>query len=311
MNKQNSEAVFDPEKLPFFRREQAFEPRKGEDFHQFTVEVAADEVFLMRSDSQIVYVNQSACNKLGYQPSELVGKFVWEWDPLFPQAAWPGFWQEVVSAKHVYFETQHRNKAGKVFPVEIHGHYFEQNGEPYLVALVTDLTERKQNEALIYKQANYDQLTGLPNRYFFMDRLEHALTSAARSKQKVALLFLDLDFFKAINDEYGHHIGDQLLSQAATRLKESVREADTVARLGGDEFVIILENVDNTDLVSDVAAKLRHKLCQPYLINGMNLEVGCSVGMALYPDHADNTAQLLICADKGMYAAKEASRNLE
>lgn len=140
------EIEFDPARLAYFKADKPMPQNQQADFFEFCTQVAADEVFLMRSDSQIVYVNQSACNKLGYEKNELEGMRVWEWDPLFPQSVWPGFWAEFVDKKHLHFETQHKKKTGEVFPVEIHAHLYTQAGEPYLLAFVQDIQERKQAE---------------------------------------------------------------------------------------------------------------------------------------------------------------------
>lgn len=302
------EQKFDPNALPFFRREIAYSGTADQDFYQFAVEVAADEVFLMKSDSQIIYANAAACEHLGYLHEELIGKYVWEWDPLFPEEAWPGFWQEFIEAKHLHFETQHRTKLGVTFPVDIHAHLYEREGQSYLLALVNDLTEKKHNEKLIYQQANFDHLTGLPNRYLLMDRLQQSVLSAKRSQQTVALLFLDLDNFKVVNDSLGHHIGDQLLFETARRIKNNVREVDTVARLGGDEFVIILEEVPTENIIA-IADKLCHAISYPYQLSGHDCEITTSIGIAIYQDDLDNYDELLIQADKAMYAAKQEGRN--
>ncbi len=128
-------------------------------FNQFSTEIAADEVFWMQSDSRIVYANKSACNRLGYSRDELLQMYVWDWDPLFPQEAWSGFWQDFVAKKHVIFETQHRAKSGEVFPVEIKAHYFESDGEGYLFAYVTDISERKrQDDQIRSYQENLENL---------------------------------------------------------------------------------------------------------------------------------------------------------
>lgn len=299
---------FDPAKLPFFSRESIVKTPYQDDFYKFAVEVAADEVFLMKSDSQIVYVNHSACEQLGYRQEELVGMFVWEWDPLFPKEAWPGFWQEFVNSKHLHFETQHRKKSGQVFPVEIHAHYFKHNDQEYLLALVNDLTERKKSEQLIYKQANYDHLTHLANRYLLMDRLEHAILNAQRTQQQVAVIFIDLDKFKEINDTLGHDAGDQVLVEAAQRLTDNVRESDTIGRLGGDEFVIVMENFTKQNLDA-VVEKLSAVFRQPFYIDTAPWRVTISIGVAMFPEHADNKTDLLKYADIAMYKVKQKGRD--
>ena len=129
--------------LPFFQVEPIIKSQSKSDFFQFAVESAADEVFLMKSNSEIVYVNESACRKLEYTHEELIGKCVWQWDPLFPKEVWPGFWEEFSNKKHLHFETQHQTKNGRVYPVEIHAHYYKNDDNEFLLAFVNDITEKK------------------------------------------------------------------------------------------------------------------------------------------------------------------------
>ena len=176
------------------------------------------------------------------------------------------------------------------------------------VGTVQDITERKQAEDQLAYLANYDALTGLPNRYLFQDRLEHTLRQANRSGEQLALLFLDLDRFKAINDTFGHAVGDEMLKLAARRLLSAVRTSDTVARLGGDEFTLLLENVSDSEEVSSVAHKALDAMSQPFVLGGRELCVSVSIGIALYPGDAADTATLLKHADAAMYQAKEQGR---
>lgn len=156
--KKSGKKSFDPARLPFYQAESAVDS-KNLDFFKYAIEVAADEVFLMQSDSGIVYVNQSACNRLGYTSDELVGMKVWQWDPLFQESAWPGFWEDFVDKKHLHFETQHRTKFNEIFPVEIHAHYFAQDNEEFLLAFVNDLSEKRrleqENIELVYREKEY------------------------------------------------------------------------------------------------------------------------------------------------------------
>ncbi|MCP5158943.1 MAG: EAL domain-containing protein [Gammaproteobacteria bacterium] len=177
-----------------------------------------------------------------------------------------------------------------------------------VVGTIQDITERKQAEGQLAYLANYDALTALPNRYLFQDRLEHALRQADRNGSQLALLFLDLDRFKAINDTFGHGVGDQLLKAAAQRLVGIVRNSDTVARLGGDEFTLLLENSIDGEEVSDVACKVLAALNQPFHLVGRELFVSASIGIALYPGDAGDTDTLLKHADTAMYRAKEQGR---
>lgn len=157
-------------------------------------------LILMNSKSEIVYANKSAHDKLGYEYGTLVGMRVWEWDPLFPEEAWLGFWEQLKVHKFIQVETQHRSKSGLVIPVEVRSYYYPGDGkgnEELLLGFVQDLTEKKKAEELLRKQANYDSLTGLANRTLLLDRLEQLLLQARREESKFALLFIDLTTLKS------------------------------------------------------------------------------------------------------------------
>ncbi len=177
------------------------------------------------------------------------------------------------------------------------------------IGLVQDITNLKNAENQLAYLANYDPLTGLPNRHLFQDRLKHAIQQAGRNGKKVALLYLDLDHFKAVNDALGHPIGDQLLLQATDRIKHSIRESDTAARLGGDEFTVVIEQVENSLQVALVAEHLLTALSQPYQIGSHEVFVSASIGITYYPTDGRNINKLLKNADSAMYLAKEQGRN--
>ncbi|MBV6272993.1 EAL domain-containing protein [Alcaligenaceae bacterium CGII-47] len=177
------------------------------------------------------------------------------------------------------------------------------------VAMLSDITEKKQTEALIWRQAHHDPLTGLPNRQYFTLRLEQALEQADRESAPLALLFLDLDMFKEINDSMGHGIGDQLLIEVARRLNACTENIGFVARLGGDEFIIIVEHIVDRGLVEDLCSQILASLTEPYRLAGEALRVSVSVGVALYPNDAEDQETLMRHVDLAMYAAKDAGRN--
>ena len=172
-----------------------------------------------------------------------------------------------------------------------------------------DLEERKRVEQSIRHIAHHDALTGLPNRSLFRDRLTHAMAQADRYHQKLAVMFLDLDRFKAINDTLGHNVGDQLLKIAAERLRSCVRDSDTVARLGGDEFTVIVEDIVEDHDAAAVAQKILDTLSQPFNLYGHEVFISVSVGVTLYPSDDENADNLLRNADSAMYRAKEFGRN--
>lgn len=157
--------------------------------------------------------------------------------------------------------------------------------------------------------AHHDLLTGLPNRGLFHERVEQGLALARRNQSKLALMFLDLDRFKPINDCYGHAAGDALLQQAAQRMSACLRESDTVGRMGGDEFVLLLPAVDHAAAACQVAEKIRNVLNQPFVVDGQTLSISATIGVALYPDQGSDALELARHADAAMYQAKENGRN--
>ena len=175
--------------------------------------------------------------------------------------------------------------------------------------LKSEILERRKAEERIWHVANHDALTGLPNRYLFRDRLTRALAQAQRHATKVALVFVDIDRFKSINDTLGHDLGDRLLQQAAKRLQEMVRAEDTVARLGGDEFVVVLEDIKSIDEISDLTERMRCSLLPPVHLDGHALHMSASFGVSLFPDHTEDSEVLMRNADTAMYHAKSAGRN--
>ena len=184
------------------------------------------------------------------------------------------------------------------------------NVSHYICTLI-DITDRKKSEARIQFLAEHDVLTELPNRALFAKRLGVAIGNARRARRRVAVLFIDLDRFKNINDSLGHHIGDGLLRSVSRRLLKAVRSNDTVSRLGGDEFTVILNGVTNAaDVTRTIDERLMPLLREPHELGGVTLQVSCSVGVALYPDDGEDIDTLMQNADAAMYQAKAAGRNL-
>ncbi|HAT40580.1 MAG TPA: GGDEF domain-containing protein [Rheinheimera sp.] len=179
----------------------------------------------------------------------------------------------------------------------------------FFVLVFTDITAQKQAEDNLRYLANYDALTGLPNRALLMDRIFHGIEQAKREQRSLALCFIDLDKFKQINDSLGHDIGDLLLKQVAKRLTSTLRLTDTVARLGGDEFVVLLESYKNDDNISHVARKMIKSIGEPMLLSGHTVSVSPSIGIAIFPDDAHDATELLKHADVAMYHAKDLGRN--
>ncbi|MAD76535.1 MAG: diguanylate cyclase [Rheinheimera sp.] len=185
----------------------------------------------------------------------------------------------------------------------------EQEILEFVATQVAVSIERKQMLARLRFHALYDQLTSLPNRELFQDRMQSALARAVREQGILALLYLDLDKFKLVNDSFGHNVGDELLQQTARRLQLAIRKTDTAARFGGDEFVILLEHVSSESAAMQLAEHIHKALAQPYQLNGRQLTINPSIGVALYPQHGKEQKELVLKADEAMYRAKKAGGN--
>jgi diguanylate cyclase (GGDEF)-like protein/PAS domain S-box-containing protein len=206
-------------------------------------------------------------------------------------------------------ELQGRRKDGMPFPLELSITEIKYGGEHIFAAVLRDISEQKLAQARIEHLAHFDSLTHLPNRSLFYDRLGQAISQAKRKRNSIALMYIDLDGFKKVNDLMGHHMGDLLLKQTAERLRLCVRESDTLARLGGDEFTVLLNDAHEREHVEMMAIKIINSLDQPFDLEGQTARIGASIGIARYPYDAPTSGTLLIVADKAMYAAKAAGKN--
>lgn len=202
-----------------------------------------------------------------------------------------------------------KRKNGEQFPMEVSLSEMMLGGSRYFVGIVRDITERKLAEQKIAHLAHYDYLTDLPNRALFMYSLVNLIHLAKRSNLKLAVLFLDLDGFKQVNDGLGHEGGDQLLQEVARRLKGMIRASDILARLGGDEFIFVLNNIGSEQQAMLVAEKIIAGLSNPFDLGGMRCHVGGSIGISIYPDDANEAAALVKQADEAMYLAKRSGKN--
>ena len=270
-----------------------------------------DGMLIMCADSGlIVNANQRCCDNLGYSLTELQALTIRDIEvKLFDQFNWAEYVKDIKNKGNQILEGLHRRKDGSPFPVEISVSYVEFVNHSYMVAIVRDMTDRKKRDELIWQQANYDALTKLPNRYMFMDRLEQEMKKANRHNTQVALLCIDIDNFKDVNDSFGHDQGDKLLVKFAERLKACIRHSDTFARLGGDEFAIIIGGVDDTAVIDTVAKKVLHELSSPIDLGLKKTFVSGSIGIALYPDDGITAEDLLKNADNAMYEVKRNGRN--
>jgi len=279
-------------------------------------ETARDGILLLNADTaQIEDVNPFLINMLGYSHAQFLGKKLWEMGPFADVAESKEMFSELQTKGYVRYENLPlRTINGKRCDVEFISNSYSCDGIKVIQCNIRDITQRKAAEDEIKSLAFYDPLTHLPNRRLLLDRLRQALASNARHKRGCALLFVDLDNFKALNDTVGHGVGDQLLQQVANRLTSCVREGDTVARQGGDEFVILLEDlsensVDAAAQVKTVGEKILATLNQPYTLGSREHHSTASIGATMFGEHQNDIDELLKQADIAMYQAKADGRN--
>lgn len=273
---------------------------------------APDGILLVDRQGRIVMANTAMEEISGYSADELCGSPLGLLLPSPLREAHVHHFQSYFNAPSRRPMGMGRNlwiarKDGRLTPVDIALGYTEAQGGT-AVAFVRDISAVRRLEAQMHFQATHDTLTGLVNRWQFGQQLEHAIAESARTGQPFALLLLDLDDFKAVNDGYGHAAGDRVLLEVARRLKGALRPGDTLARLGGDEFTVLLPQVADAQEVEAAAGRLLQALCQPYQMHGFELDSGASLGIAMCPDDAQDAATLLRYADMAMYHAKEAGR---
>jgi len=228
------------------------------------------------------------------------------------QAFYQDMWQQINTQGGWHGEIRNRRKSGQLYVewLSIKRVCDTKGQVTHYVAVFSDISERKASEERMHHLAHYDVLTDLPNRVLFGDRLAQAIASAQRDNRHLALMFIDLDKFKPVNDELGHPVGDQLLRAVAKRLRQCVlRDSDTVARVGGDEFVVMLHDVESEQDAMTVATKIRSALEQPFELGEHTVSISSSVGIAMFPQHGASENALLKNADIAMYHAKDAGRN--
>jgi diguanylate cyclase (GGDEF)-like protein/PAS domain S-box-containing protein len=227
------------------------------------------------------------------------------------KAFYEGMWHDVNATGCWQGEVWNKRKSGELYLEELSiNTVFSPDGSVYRrVALFSDITKKKEAVDLIWRQANFDLLTQLPNRRMFRDRLEQEIKKAHRAEQQIAILFIDLDHFKEVNDTLGHVKGDLLIVEAARRVVACVRETDTVARMGGDEFTVLLTELDDVGSIERAALSILKDLATPFLVGESVVYITASLGITLYPSDSTEIDELLKQADQAMYVAKKAGRN--
>ncbi len=267
-----------------------------------------DGILITDANGVILRVNPMFTEITGYQPEEVIGKHP---NVMKSQRHPPDFyrnlWHDLLTHGRWEGEIWNRRKNGEGFSVwENISTVRDEKGELlYMVGMFRDITEQKAHRERIHYLAHYDILTDLPNRTLLHDRLKHAMAMASRHERELALLFIDLDSFKLINDSMGHPAGDELLKIVAERLQRLVREADTVARLGGDEFVLLLEEPHDNGGVDQICQRILAALAEPVRLEGRDFAIGASIGVGYYPKDGSTPEELLKHADTAMYRAKE------
>ena len=286
--------------------------RESDTNQRALLEAMVDGVFVAQ-DYKFVFANPILPAMLGYEFDEFIGlpfeqvvapESLSVWNRRFLLRIGAG--EEPIKHYQVKFLMKgHQNSIW----LDLHASRVMFRGKVSVLGILRDISKKKKAEDMIWHQANFDSLTGLPNRRMFRDRLEQEIKKSDRSGLTQAILFLDLDHFKEVNDTLGHDIGDRLLQEAAERLKRCIRISDTVARLGGDEFVMLLNDIDELSSIERIAKDILTSLARPFEIDGETIYISASIGITLYPMDALEFEDLLRHADQAMYAAKAEGRN--
>ena len=287
--------------------------RESEERYASTVELAALGISHIGVDGRFVHVNRQLCEMLGYTREELL-------ELSFREVSHP-------EDRHVTDKDRARLYSGEIDSLQAEKRYLRKDGTAvwvrinaalkrypdgspmYDISIVEDISERKRAEQRVQYLASHDEMTNLPNRGMFTELLERAIASAQRAKRKLAVLFIDLDRFKLINDSLGHEAGDMLLREIAARFKACLRRSDVVARLGGDEFIVLVEEIRRPTEAGQIARKLLSAAIKPIEIMGQECRVTASIGIAIYPGDGDDARALMKKSDLAMYCAKEEGKN--
>lgn len=274
---------------------------------------STDQTFVLNPEGRFVYVNAATTDLFDRPQQDVIGKTCFDLGFDFAASLQRNLMQVLSSGESYRGEFSYTLGAGQHFEYILSPVLVKDAGSAEVVEAVVgiarDITLRKAAEDQSWHQANFDILTNLPNRRMFIDRLQQDLLHAERAGLSMAVMFIDLDGFKEVNDSMGHEAGDTLLRLVAQRMKECVRESDTVARMGGDEFTVALNEISAAEQVFHVAGKITDALCRPFTVHDMLVQISASVGVARYPADAKTPDELVNLADRAMYEAKRAGRN--
>ncbi|MBL7005139.1 MAG: EAL domain-containing protein [Gammaproteobacteria bacterium] len=269
-------------------------------------------IIVTDKESNIIFINPAFSRITGYDADESIGQ-----KPSFLSAKkhdkefYLNMWSAITRFDHWQGEIWNRRKSGEIYPERLTVNpIYDADGQlKQYVGIFSDISNVKQTEKQLEHLAHHDPLTDLPNRLLLMTRLRYSLRTVARNKEMCAVLYIDLDRFKLINDSMGHSVGDTVLQAISSLFKEQIREADMVSRLGGDEFVVLLEGIKNPLDALLIAEKIIQSLETPLVINGTEFALTCSIGVATFPKDANTVEELLRNADSAMYQAKQAGQN--
>ncbi|MEJ2468517.1 MAG: diguanylate cyclase, partial [Campylobacterales bacterium] len=272
---------------------------------------ATEGMIIENAERYVVKVNPAMLQILEMEETQIMGRHSDYFRPLFQAETVRDIYDsmELFGFWHGEAELKLPSGKAKLAWVSINAVLDEEDAVSNYLIMVTDISEVRKSREQLEFMANHDILTGLPNRVLLFDHLEHAIATIKRTQSMGALLFMDIDNFKEVNDNFGHRIGDLLLIEVAQRLKDAVRSSDTVGRLGGDEFLLIAENVHHIDEVLIIIQKIRALFGMPLVLEGVELEVTLSIGIALIPEDGEDVEVLVSAADQAMYVVKERGRN--
>lgn len=267
------------------------------------IDLMLDPVFVVDEAGTILFVSQAVEGVLGYHPAEMAGQHILDFVHPEDREATQRTATEVIDGRaHSSFENRYLSKEGQVVYFLWSARWVEKH--KVRIGVAKDITDRKKAEERLYHLANHDPLTDLPNRLLFQDRVYKAIEHCKRYPSKLALLYLDLNGFKLVNDQYGHATGDRFLKEMSLRLSANIRNADTIARIGGDEFAVLLTGITDQQSVNQAIEKLRRLIEKSIFIDQLQLSVTASIGSAIYPDQGDTFDSLLNAADANMYTRK-------
>lgn len=283
------------------------ESQKALQMTQYAVDRSGDYIFMFDASGQTLYANEEAAARFGFDRACLSDLTVY--DIAGAETDWPHYWTTLQETPCLRFETQHKTQGGQPVPVEVSLTLINDQDHVFVCAIVRDISERLSIQNKINNLAYYDQITQLPNRVLIEDRVQQAIANAHRNGTKVAVMFLDLDHFKNINDSLGHQAGDYLLRQVSLRLLSKIRASDSVGRYGGDEFIFVLSELHAPYEVLEIVQKLLISIAKPFSWQETEFRVTASIGISVYPDDGQNFSQLVMHADAAMYHAKKLGRN--